>query len=231
MDLYDLMAALQVKLDAQSASLEPSLQDKLQAQSDSVHHSLQQHMIAVDAKFANLHGEVRNSLPSTFPSPVVSPSTPGATSGVALGPLPPTPRSLKLDVPRFDGSDSADWLFWIEAFFDYHATPKDARLQIVAFNLEGRAAAWFQWARRNGLIITWKSFLVTVHHRFGPLAHEDAEGCLSKLTHTGFVADFQTQFESLLNKVTGISEPLSVFLSLVSNMPFVPSSSFICRPP
>ena len=47
-----------------------------------------------------------------------------------------------------------------------------------------------------------------IPHRFSPSTYEDYEGSLSKLTQTGSVADFQAQFEELMNKVTDIFEPL-----------------------
>nr|KYP45928.1 hypothetical protein KK1_032488 [Cajanus cajan] len=89
---------------------------------------------------------------------------------------------MKLDVPRFDGADLDDWLFRIEAYFDYYGTPPDTRLQIVSFHLEGRAGAWFQWAKRNDLFFNWPSFITAVKHRFDPNVYEDYEGNLSKLT-------------------------------------------------
>jgi hypothetical protein len=117
---------------------------------------------------------------------------------------------LKLNVPRFDGTNAIDWIFQIEAFFDFHATPPVSRLQIVSFHLDGRAASWFQWAMRSNLLSSWPDFLQAVQTRFGPTTYEDVEGELSKLTQTGSVADFQAQFEDLMNKVNGISEPLLI---------------------
>ena len=99
-------------------------------------------------------------------------------------------RALKLEVPRFDGSDPNGWLFRVEAFFDYHGTPDDLRLQIVSFHLEGRAATWFQWASRNNLLASWPEFVTTVRHHFGPAIFEDFEGNLLKLTQNGSVSDF-----------------------------------------
>ena len=119
-------------------------------------------------------------------------------------------RALKLDVPRFEGSDPNGWLFYVEAFFDYHGTPDDLRLQIVSFHLEERATAWFQWASRNNLLASWPEFVTTVRHRFGPSIYADFEGNLSKLTQNGSVSDFQDAFEDLMNKVIGIYEPLLI---------------------
>lgn len=49
-----------------------------------------------------------------------------------------------------------------------------------------------------------------VRHRFCPTTYEDVKGDLSKLAQIGSVADFQAQFEDLMNKVTSISEPLLI---------------------
>jgi hypothetical protein len=35
--------------------------------------------------------------------------------------------SIKLDIPRFDGTDSMGWIFKINQFFDYHLTPDEQR--------------------------------------------------------------------------------------------------------
>lgn len=113
---------------------------------------------------------------------------------------------MKFQVPRFDGSNPIDWLFQIKAFFEFHDTPEASRLPILSFNTEGRAAAWFQWASRNELLTSWSVFVDVVRIRFGPSLYDDVEGDLSKLTKIGFVADFQAQFEDLMNKVIGISE-------------------------
>ena len=40
--------------------------------------------------------------------------------------------------------------------------------------------------------------------------YEDHQGNLSKLTQTSTVAEFQSAFEELMNKVTGISKPLLI---------------------
>jgi len=103
-------------------------------------------------------------------------------------------------------------LFQIEAFFDFHEASEETRLQIVSFHIEGRAAAWFQWAMRNHLLPSVSVFLDVVRHRFGPTQYEDVEGDLSKLSQCGSVAKFQAQFEDLMNKVTSISKPSASLL-------------------
>ena len=50
---------------------------------------------------------------------------------------------MKLDVPRFDGSDATGWIFKITQFFEYHATAEHERLTIASFYMEGQALAWY----------------------------------------------------------------------------------------
>ena len=89
---------------------------------------------------------------------------------------------MKLDVPRFDGSDSSGWMFKINQFFAYHSTPVPDRLTVVAFAMEGPALAWFQWMLRSGQISSWLGFLQALEGRFATSQYEDPTGILSKLT-------------------------------------------------
>jgi hypothetical protein len=63
-----------------------------------------------------------------------------------------TPR-LKLDVPRFDGTNPHGWIFKISQFFEYHRTPEEERITVASFYLDGAALAWYQWMYRNGQIV------------------------------------------------------------------------------
>jgi hypothetical protein len=189
MDLNEIMNSLQSKLDAQATAFRSLLKSSLETHTDTIHSTLHEHLLEVESKLAT-HRTGTPQPPPGFNGPVS--------------------RSLKLSVPRFDGSNLTDWLFKIEAFFDFHTTPEVDRLQIVSFHLDGRAAGWFQWAMRNNLLPSWQIFKEAVRLRFGPTTYEDVEGDLSKLTQTGSVAEFQAQFEELMNKVTGISEPLLI---------------------
>ncbi|GJW93030.1 ty3-gypsy retrotransposon protein [Tanacetum coccineum] len=120
------------------------------------------------------------------------------------------PRSMRLDVPKFSGVDPESWLFSINEYFTLLNTPADQRLRIVGFNLEGAAAKWFRWMTRNGLITDWPRFEESVKNRFGPSKYEDPQGALSKLLQTGTVAEYQGEFEKLMNRVTDISEALLI---------------------
>lgn len=123
-----------------------------------------------------------------------------------------TPRlhTMKLDIPKFNGEDPNQWIFNIQEYFDFHKTPEDQRLQIAGFCLEKVASEWYRWTKRNNLIYGWHDFLEKVQLRFGTRHFEDHQTELAKLTQKGIVAEFQAEFEKLMNKVTGIQESLLV---------------------
>ena len=64
--------------------------------------------------------------------------------------------------------------------------------------------------KMNSLLTTWKEFLQNLKHGFGASLYDDPQGNLSKLTQTTTVAKFQIAFEDLMNRVTGIFEPLLI---------------------
>ena len=82
------------------------------------------------------------------------------------------PRAMRLDVPKFSGTDPESWVFAISEYFALLDTPDDQRLKVVGFNLEGDTAQWFRWMSRNKLITTWDNFLDSVQNRFGPCKYE-----------------------------------------------------------
>ncbi|KAI5440627.1 hypothetical protein KIW84_010199 [Lathyrus oleraceus] len=166
MDPSKLLGNLQSKFDVQFTDLRSLLKSSLTSHTEQIHNTLHNHLLDVDTKVANLK----------LHTPTSSQGFSGAAS-----------RTLKLSVPRFDGSNPIDWIFQIEAFFAFHDTPDTARLQIVLFHLEGCAAAWFQWAMRHNLLPFWSVFLEAVRDRFSPTAYEDVEGDLSKLTQRFFI--------------------------------------------
>ena len=122
---------------------------------------------------------------------------------------------LKLDVPRFDGSDPTGWTFKITQFFEYHNTPDHERLTIASFYMEGAALAWFQWMHRNAQLSSWSAFLHALHTRFASSTYEDPAGLLCKLQQRSSVNAYLTEFESLANRIVGIPAQfvLSCFVS------------------
>lgn len=74
-------------------------------------------------------------------------------------PVPASNHRMKLDVPRFDGSDPLGWIFKINQFFEFHGTSEQERLTIASFYMDGRALAWFKWMTDNGQFTSWPVFL------------------------------------------------------------------------
>ncbi|KAI5441762.1 hypothetical protein KIW84_010995 [Lathyrus oleraceus] len=67
-------------------------------------------------------------------------------------------RNIKLDFPRFDGSEVMNWIFRAEQFFDYYATPDNHRLTIAAVHMEKDVVPWFQMISRNAPFQSWTMF-------------------------------------------------------------------------
>jgi hypothetical protein len=85
---------------------------------------------------------------------------------------------------------------------------------MASFHMEGEALTWFQDAEESGQFPTWDAFLQALLMRFGPMYNDPMEA-LMRLWHSSTVAENTSQFESLWNRLWGISEKnrLSCFLS------------------
>ena len=125
---------------------------------------------------------------------------------------------MKLDVQRFDGSDPTGWTFKITQFFEYHSMPNQERLTIASFYMEGSALAWFQWMHRKVQLSSWSAFLHALHSRFALSTYEDPTGLLCKLQQHSSVSTYFFEFESLANRIVGLSAMfvLSCFISGLS---------------
>jgi hypothetical protein len=86
---------------------------------------------------------------------------------------------------------------------------------VASFYLDGEALAWYQWLYTNGEIASWAQFLQALEFRFAPTAYDDLRGKLFKLQQSGSVAGYLGEFESLANRIVGLSprDLLSCFVS------------------
>jgi len=66
---------------------------------------------------------------------------------------------VKLDIPRFDGSNPLGWIFKITQYFKLHNISEDQRLRIASFSMEGEALSWFQWMHANNQLTSWATFI------------------------------------------------------------------------
>ena len=171
------------------------------------------------AKLATRHLHVSDKLENLINRVTALESHPPSPSSASTNPShhgqTPSPHILKLDVPRFDGSDPFGWVFKISQFFEYHGIPDSERLTVASFYMEGPALAWFQWMARNHQLPSWSGFLQAIEARFALSPYEDPTGQLFKLVQKGTVREYLAQFESLANRITGLSPSslLSCFIS------------------
>jgi len=79
-----------------------------------------------------------------FPTPDSPQHSPFSSTAVPPPPASPSfAHCLKLEVPRFDGSDLMGWIFRVTQFFEYHSTPEHDRLTVASFYMDGKTLVWF----------------------------------------------------------------------------------------
>jgi hypothetical protein len=123
-------------------------------------------------------------------------------------------KSIRLEFPRFDGSEPVEWCYRATQFFDHYNTPSIQRLAIASFHMEGKALVWFQEMNANRCFPTWDDFIKAMQIRFGQGSYDDPMENLTKVKHVGSVEEYKTLFETLAHRVFGLSEShkLSCFL-------------------
>nr|GEU89785.1 hypothetical protein [Tanacetum cinerariifolium] len=114
---------------------------------------------------------------------------------------PPIPGSLRLDVPKFSGTDP-----------------------------DRRWAKWFRWMTSYNLITIWDGLSDSVRNRFGPCKYEDPQGALSNLLQKGTVAQYQGEFEKLVNHVTDVSDGLLISFYVSDLKPAIPMELLVSKP-
>nr|GEX43223.1 hypothetical protein [Tanacetum cinerariifolium]GEY18675.1 hypothetical protein [Tanacetum cinerariifolium] len=129
--------------------------------------------------------------------------------GISRGNDHGIPRSMRLDVPKFNGSNPDRWIFAINEYFYLLEKTTEQRLCIIGSNLEGDAAEWYRWMTRNKLITSWDGFLESVQNRFSPSKYEDPQG-------SDALAEEDEALESgdisILNSLVGHGSPRSLQL-------------------
>jgi hypothetical protein len=112
-----------------------------------------------------------------------------------------TPRTVKLDFPRFNGAeDPTSWICRAEQFFRFHETPIEDHVALASFHLEGEAQLWYQLLQQEAESLNWPTFKAGLLARYGPTQFFDHFGELTKLQQIGTMKDYHTKFEQLLAK-------------------------------
>ena len=95
-----------------------TIQEQFESQTLSLHQTLQQYMATVDSCLDDLrsqiHGSSATSGRALHPPNPISHSPEVHSGGTEISPVL---RSIKMEVPKFDGSDPNGWVFRIEEFF------------------------------------------------------------------------------------------------------------------
>jgi len=131
--------------------------------STSLDETLQQILLNqqnLQTNFNNLTSEITNIKTRLLP-PGFQPHDPGPPPQYST-------TTIKLDIPKFDGSNPLGWLFKINQFFEFHHTPDDQRIKMASFYMEGEALTWYQWMHSNGQLISWPIFIQSLELRFAP---------------------------------------------------------------
>jgi len=114
-------------------------------------------------------------------------------------------RNVKLDFPKFDGSEVLQWSFKDEQFFDYYKTHDDQRLLIASVHLEKEVVPWFQMQAKTHAFSTWVAFTRALDVEFSLSPYECPRADLFKLTQEGSVHEYCVKFTALANRVQGIT--------------------------
>ncbi|VFQ64452.1 unnamed protein product [Cuscuta campestris] len=167
----------------------------------------------LETRFSRLEATILSNRSILGPPPGGHGSASGSGGEAGTGGRTPgyTPKP-KLESPKCDGKDPVRWLYKAEEYFKFYDTPPDDRLKCVALMLEGPAADWFRWRMNAGLIDDWHDFIRKFKLRFDPLHFVDYIGQLAKLRQTTGVMEYQTEFERILQHVTGASEETLISL-------------------
>ncbi|XP_042039612.1 uncharacterized protein LOC121785291 [Salvia splendens] len=113
---------------------------------------------------------------------------------------------VKMAAPRFDGSDTTNWVSRVQFYFNHLMMPDAHRLHYAVMLFDPPASEWVFNYCANNEFVTWQEFLEDVRHRFDRESFQDYFGLIAKLTQTGSVLEYHDTFEKYLNRVQGVPE-------------------------
>ncbi|XP_038722067.1 uncharacterized protein LOC120014221 [Tripterygium wilfordii] len=224
-------------------SLQSSLVDLAQV-STTNHQSVNDvtnRVTAMDGKLEQVLRLARTSLPGSSSSKaVVDPQgTPiptatmvtSPTGDYVAGPLGSLHSgSVRLEFPRFDGTNTLEWISKSEQFFHLFHTSEAQKVELASYHLDGPAWQWYQWATSDSVFASWTLFARSLETRFGPTSLDDHGSALAKLTQIGSLADFLSQFELLSNRVPQLPETFRLSLLLSGLHHDIQHDVGICKP-
>ncbi|GJV70376.1 reverse transcriptase [Tanacetum coccineum] len=126
-------------------------------------------------------------------------------------PEPNTPygRLIKIEFPKFSGSNVKDWVYRCKQFFKVDGVTDGRKVQLDSMHMVNAALVWYQqYVKKYTDNTPWVHFEVEMVKRFGVL-YDDPIVELKNLKQTGSVQTYQEAFEALLNRVD-LPEPVAV---------------------
>ncbi|XP_028776266.1 uncharacterized protein LOC114733022 [Neltuma alba] len=115
-------------------------------------------------------------------------------------------KQIKVDFPRFDGSDALNWIFKAEQYFKYYEMTDAQKLVIASVHMEGEVLPWFQMLERTGRVPTWYTLVKAVEAQYGPSEFNCARSQLFKLVQRGPLDEYNEKFIALANRTEEIPE-------------------------
>ncbi|PRQ30153.1 putative nucleotidyltransferase, Ribonuclease H [Rosa chinensis] len=124
-----------------------------------------------------------------------------------MDPNLPTMRQMRLDFQTFGGGDPLHWLNKAEQYFDLYQIPEARRVAIAAMHLVDEAAdVWHLF--RHHYPGTWVGFTELLMREFGSHNRTDYQAALTKLSQSGTVSEFKSQFNKYARRAPGFSDDI-----------------------
>ncbi|CAL1388435.1 unnamed protein product [Linum trigynum] len=197
-DLENKMDAVQQKMDLQHQDLKSSIVELAASTKDNIHA-----LIAFLTRFREkspLHSFSADSQ-ANFAEP--PPFRSQSRRETLLDHYP------RLEFSYFSGSDPHVWVTKSAKFFHLYSIPKDQKVELVSYYLEGRAHTWFEgWSFRHFPLI-WGQFVEELLHRFGNQEQLNVVAAFNKLRQTTTVFHYQEEFEDLRSTMLRLNPDLN----------------------
>ena len=161
-----------------------------------------------DARVDRLEAEIRNltlGQRNVEMSPRHFHGGTGQTGG-QVGGFQNHTRSIKLDFPKFNGTDPMAWIFRADQYFTYYNTPDFQRIIIASVNFEDDVVPWFQLLQKTGVITNWPSLVKAIEEEYGPSLFEQPRVRLFRLNQRDSADTYCKEFLSLANRTEGLSD-------------------------
>jgi len=113
----------------------------------------------------------------------------------------PTGRMPKFPFPTFHGENVRLWISNAEDYFDIYQVEPHLWLKISKQQFKDSAAHWIQSIEPELKSLTWPTFCLLLHDRFGRDQHQTLIRKLFQIHQESTVSDYITQFSVLIDKL------------------------------